>query len=158
MKTSLLALLLLVSAPVALRAQTTIKTKTKSADGTSEKTITTVPANVAPDARMQSRADALTENLRKALGDLTPAQVEKIRQVNLTSVRKMEAASGTYSLDLNNLNRMAQEIGSSRMAGIKEVLTPAQFARYQQKREQKMGVPTTAGRASAGSAPADSND
>ena len=154
MKTSLFALSFVLATAVAGQAQTTIKTKVKPANGPSEKTKTTLPASTTPapsSARIEERANALTENMRQGLA-LTPQQVEKVRQINLTSVRNMETASNRYKADLPNLNRMAQDIGASRVAALKDVLTPEQFNRYQQKREQKMGVPSTRG-AQGNSAP-----
>jgi len=148
MKTSLFALLFALTAATVSQAQTTVKTKVKPASGPSEKTKVTLPAAGATPpantARIEERANALTENMRQSLA-LTPQQVEKVRQINLTSVRNMEDASNRYKADLPNLNRVAQDIGSSRVAALKDVLTPDQFNRYQQKREQKMGVPSTRG-------------
>ena len=147
-KNALGALLFVLATTVASQAQTTVKTKVKPASGPSEKTKTTLPAasaTPAPNAaRIEERANALTENMRQGLA-LSPQQVEKVRQINLTSVRNMETASNRYKADLPSLNRMAQDIGASRVAALKDVLTPEQFNRYQQKREQKMGVPSTRG-------------
>ncbi|WP_143436536.1 hypothetical protein [Hymenobacter crusticola] len=155
MKISLFALLLVLTTATASQAQTTVKTKVKPAAGPSDKTKVTLPAanaaSAPSSARVEERANALTENMRQGLA-LTPQQVEKVRQINLTSVRNMETASNRYKADLPGLNRMAQDIGASRVAALKDVLTPDQFNRYQQKREQKMGVPSTRG-AQGNSAP-----
>ncbi|HEX8349783.1 MAG TPA: hypothetical protein VF598_07465 [Hymenobacter sp.] len=148
MKTPLAALLFVLTTAFTSQAQTTVKTKVKPANGPTEKTKTTLSATSATPApnaaRVEERANALTENMRQGL-TLTPQQVEKVRQINVMSVRNMETASNRYKTDLPNLNRAAQDIGASRVAALKDVLTPQQFARYQQKREQKMGIPSTSG-------------
>ena len=38
---------------------------------------------------------------------------------------------------------VVDDIGQSRLAMLKEALTPAQFDKYQRKREEKMGVPSS---------------
>lgn len=91
-----------------------------------------------------ARADALTANMAQALA-LTPAQVEKVRAINLTSVCNVETARQHYSQEPAKLKSYIDDVSLARLDRIKEVLTPAQFARYQQKREEKMGIPTIRG-------------
>ena len=91
-----------------------------------------------------SRANALTTNMVQALG-LTPAQAEKVRTVNANSVRNVEAARQRYADTPTKLRGSIEDIGLARLEQLKDVLTPAQFNRYQQKREEKMGVPTVRG-------------
>ncbi|QNH63733.1 hypothetical protein [Hymenobacter sediminicola] len=155
MKTPLLATLLLLSAPTLLLAQTTttVKTKTKPASGPATKTKTTAPAArpaappakatlpPAAEAQAESRANALTANMQKALA-LNPQQVEKVRQINLISVRGVETARLTYRQDVRKMASVVDDIGQSRLGALKDVLTPAQFDKYQRKREEKMGVPS----------------
>ncbi len=43
------------------------------------------------------------------------------------------------------LRAAIQDIGLARLEQLKDVLTPAQFNRYQQKREEKLEVPTVRG-------------
>jgi Spy/CpxP family protein refolding chaperone len=100
---------------------------------------------VAPAASSTAaRVDALTTNMTQALG-LTPAQTEKVRAINTTSVRNVEAARKLYSADPAKLRSYIDDVSLSRLDRLKEVLTPVQFARYQQKREEKMGIPTIRG-------------
>jgi hypothetical protein len=82
--------------------------------------------------------------MTQALG-LTPAQTEKVRAINTTSVRNVETARQLYSQDPAKLRSYIDDVSLSRLDRLKEVLTPAQFARYQQKREEKMGIPTIRG-------------
>jgi len=91
-----------------------------------------------------ARAEALTTNMAQALS-LTPAQVEKVRAINLTAVRNVEAARQLYRQEPAKLKSYIDDVGLARLDRIKEVLTPAQFSRYQQKREEKMGIPTIRG-------------
>lgn len=101
------------------------------------------PAGAAATS-VEDRANALTANMSQALG-LTPAQVEKVRAVNLNSVRKVEAARQHFRQEPGKLRDYIEEIGLARLEQLKDVLTPAQFTRYQRKREEKMGIPTTQG-------------
>jgi hypothetical protein len=96
------------------------------------------------EEKVEAKAAALTANMRQAL-NLTPAQAEKVQQINVTSVRNVETARLQYRTDLRKLNAIIDDIGQSRLAGLKDVLTPDQFARYQRKREEKMGVPNATG-------------
>ncbi|RZL16026.1 MAG: hypothetical protein EOO62_02450 [Hymenobacter sp.] len=90
------------------------------------------------------RTDALTNNMAQALS-LTPAQVEKVRAINTTAVRNVEAARQRYAQEPTKLRSYVEDISLARLDRLKEVLTSTQFARYQQKREEKMGIPTVRG-------------
>jgi Spy/CpxP family protein refolding chaperone len=98
----------------------------------------------APSASVQARADALTTNMAQALS-LTPAQIEKVRAINLTAVRNVETARQLYKEEPAKLKGYVEDVGLARLDRLKEVLTPVQFTRYQQKREEKMGIPTLRG-------------
>lgn len=100
------------------------------------------PAQAATSAG--ARAEALTANMTQALG-LTPAQTEKVRVINTTSVRNVETARQRYGQEPGKLRSYIDDISLARLDQLKDVLTPAQFARYQQKREEKMGIPTIRG-------------
>lgn len=149
MKTSLLAAVLLL-VPGALLAQTAPKTK----PGASPAKAPVAAAAARPaapaarpalnDAQIEARANALTDNMRQALA-LTPQQAERVRQINLTSVRSVETARQTYRQDVRKMAAVVDDIGQSRMALLKEALTPQQFNTYQRKREEKMGIPSTQG-------------
>jgi hypothetical protein len=76
---------------------------------------------------------------------LTPAQTEKVRDINAKSVRNVEAARQRYGQNITKLRGSIEDIGLARLEQLKDVLTPAQFNRYQQKREQKLDVPTVRG-------------
>lgn len=159
MKTHFFATLLLLSAPSLLLAQTTtVKTKTKPATGApASKTKTTAAAarpapvelSAEAQAQVKTRAKALTDNMQRALA-LNPQQAEKVRQINLTSVRGVETARLTYRQDVRKMASVVDDIGQSRLSALKDVLTPAQFDKYQRKREEKMGVPS--GQAAQGNA------
>lgn len=103
------------------------------------------PGQAAPnEATIQSRADALTANMTQGLG-LTPAQAEKVRAINVASVRSVEAARLRYRQDPAKLRGYIDDIGLGRLEQLKDVLNASQFTRYQQKREEKMGIPKTGG-------------
>jgi hypothetical protein len=79
----------------------TVKVKTKPAGSApSVKAKTSAPVALAtPDSdQVASRANALTDNMRTALA-LTPAQTEKVRVINTTSVRNVERARLRYRTD-----------------------------------------------------------
>lgn len=158
MKKFFLATLLALSAPGLLLAQTTkVKTKSETA-GADTKTKTRMPAATTrpasataalpaaePDAtKVDARAASLTANMQKALG-LNPEQVVKVRQINLVSVQGVETARLTYRQNVRKMASVIDDIGQARMGALKDVLTPAQFDRYQRKREEKMGVPNAQG-------------
>lgn len=96
------------------------------------------------DATIQARADALTTGMTQGLG-LTPAQTEKVRAINLQSVRNVETARLLYRQEPTKLRNYIDDISNSRLDRLKDVLSPVQFQRYQQKREQKMGIPQPGG-------------
>ena len=156
MKFSLLLPLLTLGAHLATAQAparpATVKTKTKTAGpAASTKTKTsgavalaqpTQAETAAPNSdQVAARANVLTDNMRTALA-LTPAQTEKVRVINTTSVRSVERARLRFRTDPRKLQDYIQDIGNARLAGIKEVLTPAQFDKYQRKREEKMGIPS----------------
>lgn len=76
---------------------------------------------------------------------LNPAQVEKVRVINMNSVRNLEAARVRFRQEPTKLRGYIEDIGLARLEQLKDVLTSVQFARYQQKREEKMGIPTVRG-------------
>ncbi|RSK43603.1 hypothetical protein [Hymenobacter perfusus] len=142
MKTPLLAALLTLTATPALLAQTTPGRSASQA-----KPSTTAAARPAPalnEQQVEARANALTDNMQKALG-LTPQQLEKVRQINLISVRGVESARQKYARNVRKMAGVVDDIGQSRLSMLKETLTPAQFDKYQRKREEKMGVPSSQG-------------
>ena len=125
----LLLLAILSSASLAATAQIPAAPKTITAQA---------PANA------QVRADALTANMAQALA-LNPAQVEKVRAINVGSVRNVEVARQRFGTNPAKLRAYIEDVGAARVEQLKDVLTPAQFARYQQKREEKMGIPQAGG-------------
>ncbi|MBG8555489.1 hypothetical protein [Hymenobacter guriensis] len=149
----LLALAFLAAPSLSMAQSATVKTKTKTATGTTTKAKTTVepapapasrPAPTPPADKVEARANALTENMQNALG-LNPQQVEKVRQINLTSVRAVETARLQYRQDVRKVSAVVDAVGRSRLSALKDVLSPQQFDRYQRKREEKMGVPSSQG-------------
>ncbi|MBF9236572.1 hypothetical protein I2I05_04105 [Hymenobacter sp. BT683] len=149
----LLSLLALATAPAVLAqaptAANTVKTKVKPAGQPSVKTKTTqvaeAPAVAGPsDAVIDTKANALTVNMQKNLG-LNPQQTEKVRVINRRAIDNVETARLRYRTDPRKLAGVVESISSSRLSAIKEVLTSAQFDKYQRKREEKMGVPNVQG-------------
>ncbi|QJX48954.1 hypothetical protein HMJ29_19385 [Hymenobacter taeanensis] len=146
MKSSFLATLLFLAAPVTLLAQTG-KAPAK-ASPTLPARPTAAPAAPNPE-QVTARAEALTANMQKALA-LNPEQLEKVRNINLISVRGVETARLNYRQNVRKMSSVIDDIGQSRLAMLKDVLTPAQFDKYQRKREEKMGVQS--GQAAQGNA------
>lgn len=102
------------------------------------------PIKPVPAANAEERINALTSNMVQALG-LNPAQAEKVRTINTNSVRNVETARQRYADNPTKLRGSIEDIGLARLEQLKDVLTPAQFSRYQQKREEKLGIPTVRG-------------
>jgi len=150
-----LALLAALAAPAAW-AQAVAKTK---ADG-QPTTKTRIPAPTAQGAgagapapgatetptktSTEARANALTANMQQNLG-LSPQQAEKVRAINQRGVAAVESARARYRTDPRKLRGLVDGVGQSRLEALKDVLTPAQFDKYQRKREEKMGVPNVQG-------------
>jgi len=130
-----LGLLFALGLAVPAMAQTAVTTTVTPRD-----TKTPVPAPTSAAAR----AEALTANMTQALG-LTPAQQEKVRAINTTAVRNVETARQRYGQEPAKLRGYIDDVSLARLDRLKDVLTPAQFSRYQQKREEKMGFPTIRG-------------
>ena len=153
MKLLLLSSLLALATSPAVLAQApvagSVKTKSKPAGQPSVKTKTTTSSETASvagpsDAVIDARANALTANMQQNLG-LSPQQTEKVRVINRRSVDNVETARVRYRTDPRKLAGVIESISSSRLSASKDVLTPAQFQKYQRKREEKMGVPNVQG-------------
>ncbi|MBW3127392.1 hypothetical protein [Hymenobacter profundi] len=134
--TSLLLSVFLLAAPATLLAQNTKPLPSKT--NTSAASTATPLFN---ETQLTERATSLTANMQKGLG-LNPQQVEKVQKINLTSIRAVETARAQYRRDLRKMAGVVEDVGQSRLAALKEVLSPTQFDRYQRKREEKMGVPS----------------
>lgn len=89
---------------------------------------------------IEQRAQDVTASMAKHLR-LTPVQVQKVGAINLTNMQHLQKAIQTYRKDGKKLAAQVDIINQSRLSQIKEVLTPQQFAQYQQRREEKLGVP-----------------
>ena len=153
MKLFLLSSLLVLSAAPAAFAQgpatATVKTKVKPPGQPGVKTkvlsvTAAVPAAGPSDALVDAKANALTANMQKNLG-LLPQQIEKVRAINRRGVEQVETARARYRADPRKLAGLVESISSSRLSALKDVLAPAQFDKYQRKREEKMGVPNVQG-------------
>ncbi|GAB3294795.1 hypothetical protein GCM10027511_08110 [Hymenobacter humi] len=153
MKLLLLSSLLALATAPAVLAQApnaaTVKTKVKPAGQPSVKTKTTAASETASvagpsDAVIDAKANALTANMQQNLG-LSPQQTEKVRVINRRSIDNVETARVRYRTNPRKLAGVVESISSSRLSAIKDVLTPAQFQKYQRKREEKMGVPNVQG-------------
>ena len=134
--------LVLLSLP--LLAAATLASAQTTAPPPGKKPATAPAAKPAPPASAEDRVAALTASMVQALG-LAPAQAEKVRDINAKSVRGVEAAHQRYGNNITKLRGAIDDIGLARLEQLKDVLTPAQFSRYQQKREEKLGVPTVRG-------------
>ncbi len=157
LKSVLLSSLLVAAAAPAVLAQApaTVKTKTKTPGQSSVKTKgPATKAAAAPeeapqtefasDAVIDAKANALTTNMQQNLG-LTPQQTEKVRVINRRGVEQVENGRLRYKADPRKLANVIDVAGRSRLEALKDVLAPAQFAKYQRKREEKMGVPNAQG-------------
>ena len=153
------SLLLLGSAPLVLAqapaaaivktkvkpvGQPSVKTKTALAMATKSASIPVVDVAAPSETMIDAKANALTANMQRNLG-LSPQQTEKVRVINRRAVEQVESARVRYRADPRKLAGLVESIGSSRLSALKDVLAPAQFDKYQRKREEKMGVPNVQG-------------
>ena len=153
------SLLLLGSAPLVLAqapaaaivktkvkpvGQPSVKTKTALAMATKSASAPVADAAAPSEAMVDAKANALTANMQRNLG-LSLQQTEKVRVINRRAVEQVESARLRYRADPRKLAGLVESIGSSRLSALKDVLAPAQFDKYQRKREEKMGVPNVQG-------------
>ena len=89
---------------------------------------------------IEQRAQEVTASMAKHLR-LSPAQVKKVSVINLTNMQHLQEAINTLKHDPAKLAARVDVINQSRLSQIKDVLTPQQFTQYQQRREEKLGVP-----------------
>ena len=92
---------------------------------------------------VEQRANDITQGMATHLR-LTPEQTQKVGKINLTSMKKAEKVLTKYKNDPRKVAAEMDVINQTRLSLIKDVLTPLQFAQYQQRREEKMGVPKEA--------------
>jgi Spy/CpxP family protein refolding chaperone len=102
-------------------------------------------ANAAQQApkTLDQRADEITAGMVKNLR-LVPDQAKKLQAVNRTNMRHAEEARTKYKSDPRKLAEQMDIISQTRLSQIKDILTEQQFAQYQSRREEKMGVPREA--------------
>lgn len=92
---------------------------------------------------LDKRADEMTAGMVKNLR-LVPEQATKLQAINRNSMRQAEEARTKYKADPRKLAHQMDIISQTRLSLIKDVLTEQQFAQYQSRREEKMGVPREA--------------
>ena len=121
--------------------ETKSKTKTKTTTAAAKKpTKEEIAATkAARDKMITEKAQAMTENMNKHL-NLSFDQQQKVKKINEKSIKEVELARVRYKKNLKKMNIEIQNIGSSRMSLLKDVLTEQQFATYNQKRAEKMGI------------------
>ena len=90
-------------------------------------------ATQAPDRAAEQQAANQTQRLAGEVG-LTAAQQPRVRQIFLTTRRDMDAAraQATASGDSQGLRAAMQAARAKADTELRTVLTPAQFAKYQQ--------------------------
>ncbi|NDK55891.1 hypothetical protein [Pontibacter fetidus] len=97
----------------------------------------------APAKSVEQRATAITQSMATNLR-LTPEQFKKVNEVNLSSMKQADKVLAKYKSNPKKLATEMDIISQTRLSLIKDILTPMQFAQYQQRREEKMGVPKEA--------------
>ena len=142
------AAFLLVGASIAARAQTKTpppRPQPRAAAATrNAPAAASTPGQKPSDASIDTRANALTDNMQKNLA-LTPAQTEKVRVINRRGVERVENLRVRYRSNTAKMQSMIDDVSDSRLSALKDVLAPAQFDKYQRKREEKMGLPNAQG-------------
>ncbi|TPE43090.1 hypothetical protein [Pontibacter mangrovi] len=90
---------------------------------------------------LEQRAEAITAGFAKNLR-LSPQQTQKVYAINLAGLQQAEEAKTKYKNNPKKLVHQMDVISQTRLSQLKDVLTPLQFQQYQQRREEKMGVPS----------------
>lgn len=89
---------------------------------------------------LEQRADEITAGMVKNLR-LTPKQATALKDINRNSMLLAEDARKKHRDDPRKTAQQMDLISQTRLSQIKDVLTEQQFAQYQARREEKMGVP-----------------
>lgn len=92
---------------------------------------------------LEQRASEITASMAKNLR-LTPEQTAKVEAINLSSMQSAEDAQKRYKAEPHKIVQQMDVINQTRLSQLKDVLTPQQFTQYQNRREEKMGVPREA--------------
>ena len=155
MKKIFLSLLLVFATTLGFAQSTKTKTKTKTttpAKTAVKKPVTRKGADKLPQETPEQKSArekmaiekgrALTQNMDKNL-QFSPEQFEAVLKINQQSIAQAELAKFQYLKKMKKMNAEIQNIGASRLSLLKDVLTPQQFQKYNQKREEKMGLPGT---------------
>ncbi len=102
------------------------------------------PTEPLSDEQIDQKAYVLTVNMQKNLG-MQQQQFDRVRAINRRSVENVETARARYRDNPRKMLSIIDDISASRLSALKDVLTVAQFDKYQRKREEKMGLPNTQG-------------
>lgn len=92
---------------------------------------------------LEQRADEITAGMVKNLR-LSPKQATALKDINRNSMQSAEAAKKKHKDDPRKIAAQMDIISQTRLSQIKDILTEQQFAQYQSRREEKMGVPREA--------------
>ncbi|MBC7446716.1 MAG: hypothetical protein H7330_01500 [Hymenobacteraceae bacterium] len=99
-----------------------------------------LPVPAANSIKPEERAQQMTTSMTQALG-LAAAQTQRVHEINLFSVKRVEEARRTYARQLPRMRAEIELIGNSRLSLLKDALTEQQFRAYAAMREKKMGIP-----------------
>jgi Spy/CpxP family protein refolding chaperone len=75
-----------------------------------------------------------TNNMKETLS-LTEDQVDKVGEINLNYARKMQNAYNSGGSKLQRLRKM-KALAAEKDGALKKVLTPTQYATYQENKEE----------------------
>jgi Spy/CpxP family protein refolding chaperone len=92
---------------------------------------------------VEQRADDITAGMVKNLR-LSPKQAAELKDVNRNNMKFAEEARKKHRDNPRKLAEQMDIISQTRLSQIKDILTEQQFAQYQSRREEKMGVPREA--------------
>ena len=99
--------------------------------------------NQSAPTTLEQRADEITAGMVKNLR-LSPKQATELKDVNRSSLKFAEEARKKHRDNPPKLAQQMDMISQTRLSQIKDILTEQQFAQYQSRREEKMGVPREA--------------
>ncbi|RAU81762.1 hypothetical protein [Pontibacter arcticus] len=106
-----------------------------------QQSTTTTPTKAAPAAKtVEQRAEEITNGMSRNLR-LNAEQTKKLYVINLESMKQAEKAKVKHKNDPRKTVQQMDIISQTRLSQVKDILSPAQFQQYQERREEKMGVP-----------------
>jgi len=88
-----------------------------------------------PKKTVEERAESFTRRMTKNL-NLEATQVERFKALNLDRFKQLEEVRASFGGDKKQIASKAKEVNDAFFSNAKGVLTPEQFAKFQEMKEE----------------------